>query len=878
MLFCPHCGFVNPGDSEVCSDCGKPLEKSGPRLKTAPAETEHYVPKKSSESSGGGLSRKSLRKSLKTGGADAKKAGPKLKGGIKGAKGSKGFKGKALFRRSSKNESDISDTKDEKQESVKSAPVTPFKPDRGEQVSSRESYWGAMASTPEGTKETRDKGTPYRFNQGVDYQWTPPENTQQQTASDKEENSAENSGEAGEFDLFGAVSEAIESEEKKENEEAVSTETVSPESDSPTPYQFNKGKEYKWQPSSEEKVKKIEVPKPFIHVKPREVQEKEVQASLFTPKSSVPADETSPEKNMSKPWEIPDEFKEKKRKEEEKKAEKEAVESDDGFVINEFTVNKDEFDDFGSILKKHSKPIVIGVIALIVFIFILRPYAMHFIDKDYALKKELEKVLAGGESSNPKVLVLASKHWYDKKDYEKSLDAAEKALDIVPEMPEALFVRGKILMDWKNDYDGAFKDIQQAVEVEPDNHEYRYYRGVLYEYKGNNLNALKDYDQYVVGEPLSSAGHLAKGRVYVKLNEFDKALEQYRLAQKKDPDDSDIPRYEANAYFRKGEREELNNRNEEAIVLYQKALKKDPNHENAKEKLPKLAFKYSKELQNSGKTKDAIDMLDITIKYTDSLEARAVRGKLYLKQGELEKASRDFGYLYQKEPANHKYEKLYLTSLKDHAEHERLSGNFSKASDVLNTYVSINPLQDSVRYQKAKVDAVLKKYSEVDIDIQQLSKNKENHQMLGNILILYGNSLIQDGSLNDAVDKLNQGLVYDAGNPDLYLTRALAYARKGNTSEAENDLKTAVDKYRDPENIRIAKGRYKLAMGDTKSAIEELNNAVISYPNSAEANYYLGLAYEKDGDGKTAKEFWQKGQKVNDISPEIKYRLKKKLK
>lgn len=60
-MFCPHCGFMNSGDSNTCDECGRSLDSRGPSFSKPNPEADHPKFDKGAGAGLGGLKKKNLK-------------------------------------------------------------------------------------------------------------------------------------------------------------------------------------------------------------------------------------------------------------------------------------------------------------------------------------------------------------------------------------------------------------------------------------------------------------------------------------------------------------------------------------------------------------------------------------------------------------------------------------------------------------------------------------------------------------------------------------------------------------------------------------------------------------------------------------------------
>lgn len=140
-------------------------------------------------------------------------------------------------------------------------------------------------------------------------------------------------------------------------------------------------------------------------------------------------------------------------------------------------------------------------------------------DPNYA-KNEVwkNKVLA-------KTYLFLATLYYNKKDYNNTLDICSKILDLTPNDDSVLYNRGSLYLN-AQDYTRAIEDFTACIELNDKNANAYNNRGLSYEKLDNDDKALRDYCMALDIEE-SAIIHLNIGNVYKKLNEREKAKEHY---------------------------------------------------------------------------------------------------------------------------------------------------------------------------------------------------------------------------------------------------------------------------------------------------------------------------------------------------------------
>lgn len=104
-----------------------------------------------------------------------------------------------------------------------------------------------------------------------------------------------------------------------------------------------------------------------------------------------------------------------------------------------------------------------------------------------------------------------------------------EAITANPKLPYSYAERGLLRLNTGNTA-GALSDYNEALKLEPDNHEYFLNRGLIKERMQDLNGALADYKKVITLKPEFEKGWLSHGNVMVKLNKISEAIEDYTAA------------------------------------------------------------------------------------------------------------------------------------------------------------------------------------------------------------------------------------------------------------------------------------------------------------------------------------------------------------
>ena len=120
----------------------------------------------------------------------------------------------------------------------------------------------------------------------------------------------------------------------------------------------------------------------------------------------------------------------------------------------------------------------------------------------------------------------------------------------------------------KKDYDGAIKEFEKALKLDPKNSKAHILMGLTYANKGDLDKALK-FTQYAIMLEKSYAGFHNLGLIYANKGEYQNAVDAYENALKLSPES-------ANAWYQLGMLHSANGHFNEAITAYKKSITLNP--------------------------------------------------------------------------------------------------------------------------------------------------------------------------------------------------------------------------------------------------------------------------------------------------------------
>ena len=128
------------------------------------------------------------------------------------------------------------------------------------------------------------------------------------------------------------------------------------------------------------------------------------------------------------------------------------------------------------------------------------------------------------------IYYLFGNAYNDKKEYDKAIEAFEKAIEINPKKDEAYYNMGNAYND-KKEYD-------KAIEINPKKDEAYYNMGNAYNDKKEYDKAIEAFEKAIEINPKDAKAYYNMGYAYNDKKEYDKAIEAYKKAVKINPKDA----------------------------------------------------------------------------------------------------------------------------------------------------------------------------------------------------------------------------------------------------------------------------------------------------------------------------------------------------
>lgn len=537
-----------------------------------------------------------------------------------------------------------------------------------------------------------------------------------------------------------------------------------------------------------------------------------------------------------------------------------------------------------------------------------------------------------GCAASPDKLYSDGKVDYEKGNYEKAVDNFTQALTKKPDLIDAYYQRGlsylklgqtdkakadfTTVIEKKPDFtfayikrgeilkDGnligdAMKDFEKALELSPKNSRALNFMGECQVKMLEPEKALELFKKSVESDPQYGDAFYNLARYYLEQDgNSQKALENFILADKKKPNNSEIKRqigalFMRMGYFDKGE-EFLN-----------KAIELDPSNSGA------ILDKAEMEALYNGDYEKAIEEVNKVIaKDPKNADAFMVRADYTLSGwNDNKKALEDIAKALELNPnLPDAYYLRGIINLQILKQNDKAVEDFSKAIDLM-------PRNPKALYGRYQAKLKLGKNKEAEEDLKKAKEYEPDIASTGTLQLITGKdgkdparkyfnrglAYLKQKNFNKSLEEFNNFIETSPKIPDGYYFRASAYMLGEKYPEAVQDLSLLIKanpkltgaylmranalfelkKYREaladfnsvlklqPDNIDALLGRgnlYALGAENYDAALKDFYKALDKEPGAVQAYFFIGKCQIKMGNRKEAMEALQK---FVDAAPEV---------
>ena len=200
------------------------------------------------------------------------------------------------------------------------------------------------------------------------------------------------------------------------------------------------------------------------------------------------------------------------------------------------------------------------------------------------------------------------------------------------------------------------------------------------------------------------------------------------------------------------------------------------------------------------------------------------------------------------------------------------SADTVEAVRVLEKAVALAPTSIKAQFNLAEAYGADPSYGRPK-EIEQLRKLVATEPNFPGAQLALGKALLGEGQAEESVGALQEAVRLDPQGTRAHYQLGLALARAGRKEEAATELQksrelASADDHRQNSDLDIAEGRAALDKGDLNEATTKFKHALMLEPKSSDAEHFLGVVLEKQGDAEGALAAYRKTLDLNpgDVS------------
>jgi tetratricopeptide (TPR) repeat protein len=265
-------------------------------------------------------------------------------------------------------------------------------------------------------------------------------------------------------------------------------------------------------------------------------------------------------------------------------------------------------------------------------------------------------------------LALLVKAAYEGKQRDEAIPLAERALGLRPWDVQVRYYLADMLWE-ESDVDGAWKELERIVTVEPDHLAARRILVLVHASKGNGEELAGALEKIIALDPSDEAAKLDLGAAYHAIGRDEDAIAIYDAIVKINPKHLQALKFLGDLYASRGD-------TATAISWYEKALAANKND-------PRPYFLLGAAYYSSGKTKDALRIYKKAEKFTKYLgETYSNLGAIYYEKGDNETAMWYLQTAAKKRPSSARVHYNYGLALSKAHKRDRALEQFQLATEL----------------------------------------------------------------------------------------------------------------------------------------------------------------------------------------------------
>ena len=458
------------------------------------------------------------------------------------------------------------------------------------------------------------------------------------------------------------------------------------------------------------------------------------------------------------------------------------------------------------------------------------------------------------------------------------LDAAKpqltEALGLDEGDAEAHSLLGFVLGQ-QGDLPSALVHLQRAVALRPDSAEAHYNLGVALWYSGTKDRAISELQESVRLDPAAGPSHAFLGTALRETGDLPGARLSLQRAIALLPPTSAIYIDLGIAYLRSGDLDKALGQFEAGLNAPAPSLPK-PDWDTA------IAALRNALAANSGRA-EAHNMLGLLLgrKGAGTNEVAAEFREAARLRPNFAEAQNNLGLVLTQVDEDEGAMAAFREAIRIRPNYADAHANLGAALIPTDGEQAIRELEKAVALEPSSVKAQFNlataygaspKYGSAK-QIELLRKVIAMSPTFGRAHLTLGKALLQDGKVPEAISELQEAARLDPQSGEAHYQLGLAMARAGRKDEGTAELQkgrelSSADERNQNVNLDIAEGRAALDKGDLDQAATKFRHAIKLQPESSDAQRYLGVVLEKQGDAAGASDAYEKAVDLNpgDVS------------
>ncbi len=374
-------------------------------------------------------------------------------------------------------------------------------------------------------------------------------------------------------------------------------------------------------------------------------------------------------------------------------------------------------------------------------------------------------------------------------DVKQALAHAEKSLRLDPKQQDAYFLLASLHVGL-NQLDDAIREYERILHLDPENREARLFLATLYTQQRRYPKAIRTIQELLRLDPQLMVAHYYLGRIYLEVNRLPEAKRQFLLVLTMEP--KFVP-----AMYDLGTTLEQEHQYHRALTLYRRILRSHPRNTRVWASIARLYLIMNR----FGDAQKAFHKIKALEKNNPSADMNI--GLIFLEQRLPDDAIR------------------YFRPLLKHARYrERARFFIGMALE-----------------EKGDLKAAAREY-------QMVNQGSENF-LQARLRMAYLN--FQMGDKPRARQIINELLILDPKQEEVYLTNAYFYEEEGQWDRAIQALEAGLGKVERPQEIHFRLAVLYEKQHNRQKSIEQIKQVLKLDPYNPEAQNFLGYTYAEGG-------------------------------